>query len=239
MKRNYVLLLGVLLLISFTISSCWLVESVHGDGQVKEEVRILGAFDQIEVSRGMNVYITQGSPQKIVVVADNNLHEIIRTEVHGHILKVYAEKNIRDAEEKKVMITVENLNEVRASSGANIWSQAKIVSEDMYLEASSGANLTLEVEVKNLDARSSSGANVNLSGTANKSEMDASSGANIFGEKLKSGKSKMQASSGSNVSSAVLEKLEARASSGGNVYYYGEPTSTEVKSSSGGNIIRK
>lgn len=239
MKRNYILLFALMVLVSFTMSSCWLIESVHGDGQVREEVRNLGEFDQIAVSRGMNVYITQGTPQKVVVVADNNLHELIRTEVHGHELKVYAEKNIRDAEEKKIMITVENLNEVKASSGANIWSQAKIVSEDMYLGASSGANLTLEIETKNLEARSSSGANVNLSGTADKSDMDASSGANIFGEKLKSGKCVMRASSGSNVSSTVLEKLEARASSGGNVYYYGEPTSTEVRSSSGGNIIRK
>jgi len=239
MKRIQFLLIGVITVFSIMLTSCWLVESVRGDGRVIEEVRSLDEFDQIEVSRGMNVYITQGSPKKVLVVADNNLHEIIRTEVHGHVLKVYAEKNIRDAEEKKVMITVEKLSGVETSSGANVWSQGKIMSDDMDLHASSGANLTLELDVKNLEASCSSGANVKLSGSAIKAEMGASSGANLIGEKLKTNQCKLEASSGSNVSSTVMEKLEAHASSGGNVFYYGAPTSTDVSSSSGGNIIRK
>jgi hypothetical protein len=49
----------------------------------------------------------------------------------------------------------------------------------------------------------------------------------------------MSASSGGNVSSTVIEKLEAHASSGGSVDYYGEPSSIEVNTSSGGSINRK
>jgi hypothetical protein len=49
----------------------------------------------------------------------------------------------------------------------------------------------------------------------------------------------MRASSGGNVASTVVEKLEAKASSGGNVVYYGEPASTDIDTSSGGNVHRK
>ena len=240
MKRNHFQLLGVFALLSILLSSCWFMgPSVKGNGRVTEETREVDEFDQIKVSRGMNVYITQGSPAKVVVIADNNLHEIIRTDVEGDVLKIYTEENIRWAKEKKVMVTVEKLTGVDASSGANGYSQAQIMSENLELKATSGANLTMDVNTKYLKADCSSGANIKLSGLAKEAELEASSGANLKGADLKADYCKMRASSGGNVSSTVVEKLEAKASSGGNIIYYGEPTSTDVDTSSGGNIHRK
>lgn len=240
MKRKQFQLIGVFAVLCILFSSCWFLgPSVKGNGNVTEEVRQVDEFDQIEVNRGMNVYITQGSPAKVVVIADNNLHEIIETEVEGGVLKVTANENIRWAKEKKVMVIVEKLTGVETSSGANVWSQNKIMSEDLKLKANAGSNLTLEVDAKNLKAECSSGANIKLSGLAKEAELETSSGANLKGQELKADECKMRASSGGNVSSTVTGKLEASASSGGNIVYYGEPTSTDINTSSGGNIHRK
>ncbi len=240
MKRKQLQLIGIFAVLCILLSSCWFMgPSVKGNGNVTEETRQVDEFDQIKVSRGINVYITQGSPAKVVVIADNNLHEIITTEVNGSVLKVSANENIRWAKEKKVIITVEKLNGVETSSGSNAWSQNRIMSEHMELKASSGANLTMEVNAKYLKANCSSGANIRLSGLAKEAELEASSGANLKGEELTADQCRMRASSGGNTSSTVTEKLEANASSGGNVVYYGEPNSTDINSSSGGNIHRK
>lgn len=240
MKRKQLQLIGVLAVLSILFSSCWFLgPSVKGNGNVTEQVRQVEAFDRIKVSRGMNVYITQGSPARVVVVADSNLHEIIETEVEGDVLKVTVNENIRWAKEKKVMITVEKLYGIETTSGSNVWSQSPIMSENLVLKATSGANLTLEVNAKILKADCSSGANIKLSGLAKEAELETSSGANLKAPDLKADQCKMRASSGGNVSSTVVEKLEANASSGGNVVYYGEPTSTDINSSSGGNIHKK
>lgn len=240
MKRKYLPLIGVFALMTLLLSSCWFLgPSVKGNGQVTEQNRQVSEFDQIEVSRGMNVYITQGSPEKVVVIADSNLQEIIVTEVHGNILKIYTDENIRWAKEKKVMVTVEKLSRVDASSGANAYSQSQIMSEDLEVKANSGANQTLEVNAKNLKASCSSGANIRLSGLAKEAELETSSGANLIGPELKTENCKMSASSGGNVSATVTGRLEAHASSGGNVVYYGEPTAIDINTSSGGNIRRK
>jgi len=187
----------------------------------------------------MNVYITPGSPAKVVVIADNNLHEVIRTEVDGDVLNIYADENIRWAKEKKVMVTVEKLSGVETTSGSNVWSQGQIKSENLELKATSGANQTMEIDAKNLSADCSSGANIKLSGLAKEAELETSSGANLKGQELKADRCKMRASSGGNVSSTVVEKLDATASSGGNIVYWGEPTSTDIQQSSGGNIHKK
>mgnify|MGYP002344511878 CR=1 FL=1 len=240
MKRKQFQLIGIFSILSLVLSSClFLGPSVRGNGNVTEEVRQVGQFDQIDVSRGMNVYITQGTPQKVVVIADNNLHEIIETRVEGHTLKVYVNENIRWAKEKKVMVTVEKLTGVKTSSGSNAWSQNQIMAEDLELKASSGANLTLDVNTKSLRADCSSGSNLKLSGLAKEAELEASSGANLIGNELKVDDCRMKTSSGANVSATVNERLDAHASSGGNVVYYGEPKSTEVSTSSGGNIRKK
>jgi hypothetical protein len=210
--------------------------SIRGNGDVKEQIRQVGVFDKIKVSRGMKVYVTQGSPSKVVVIADSNLLDVIETEVNNNELKITSTENIRWAKEKKVMVTVEKLSVVEANSGANVWSQTQIVSEKLRLQASSGANLTMDVNAQLLNADCSSGANINISGKAKEAELEASSGANLRGEKLETEQCNMGASSGANVSSGVSEKLDAKASSGGNVVCYGTPKSTNVNSSSGGNI---
>jgi hypothetical protein len=225
---------------SFIFSSCWVIgPSVKGNGNVTEEVRNVGEFDQIEVSRGMNVYITQGSPAKVIVVADENLHEVIQTKENGGVLKIYADENIRWAKEKKVLVTVEKLNGLESTSGANVWSRNQILSENLELKATSGASITMEVNAKFLKADCSSGANINLSGLAKEAELESSSGANLKGPDLKADRCTMEASSGGNVSSTVVEKLKAKASSGGSIDYYGEPSSSEIDKSSGGSINKK
>lgn len=240
MKTKQIYLFGILAIISFLLSSCWFMgPSIKGNGNVTEEVRQVREFDQIEVSRGMNVYITQGSPTKVVVIADNNLHEVIETEVEGGKLKVYINENIRWAKEKKVMVTVDKLTEVKATSGSNGYSQNQIMSDNLKLFANSGANLHFEVNAKYLKADCSSGANIKLSGLAKNAELEVSSGANLKGQELRVDNCKMRASSGGNVYASITERLEARASSGGNIVYYGEPTSTEIDCSSGGNVHRK
>lgn len=240
MKTKQIQLIGIFAFLTIVLSSCWFMgPSVKGNGNVTEEVRQVAEFDQIHVSRGMNVYVSQGTPAKVVVIADNNLHEVIETKVEGGILKVYVNENIRWAKEKKVMVTVEKLSGLETSSGSNAWSQNQIMSENIEMKASSGANITIDVNAKYLKADCSSGANIKISGLAKEAELETSSGANLKGEELKAENCKMKASSGGNVSSTVNGRLEAKASSGGNVVYYGEPTETDVNTSSGGNIRKK
>lgn len=240
MKTKQIQFYGILAISIMILSSCWFMgPSVKGNGNVTEETRTVKEFDQIEVSRGMNVYITQGTPAKVVVIADNNLHEVIETKVEDGVLKVYIKENIRWAKEKKVMVTVEKLTRVESTSGSNAFSQSQITSDNIEFKATSGANLTMEVNAKFLKADCSSGANIRLSGLSEEAELAGSSGANLKGQELKTRKCKMKASSGGNVFATVTERLEAKASSGGNVIYYGDPSTTEIDSSSGGNIKRK
>lgn len=237
MKTEQIKIYATLAIISMLLSSCWLIgPTIRGNGNVTEETRKLEGFDEIEVSLGMNVYITQGSPANVKVVADNNLHDVIETDVDGDVLKVYVSANIREAREMKVMVTVEDITRVNVTSGGNVYSQNQIKAENMELKATLGSNLTMDLDAGNLHAVCSTGANIKLSGVAKESELEGSSGANLKAEALKSERCRMRASGGGNVYASVVEELEAKASSGGNIVYYGEPATADISSSGGGNI---
>lgn len=237
MKIQQLKIYALLALVSMLLSSCWLIgPSIRGNGNVTEEIRNLEDFDEIEVSLGMNVYLTHGSPASVKVIADNNLHEVIETDVDGDVLKVYVSANIREAREKKVMITVEDITRVNVTSGANVYSTNQLEADDLELKATLGSNMTMELNAENLRVTCSTGSNIILSGVARESELEGSSGANLKAEALKSERCRMRASGGGNVYASVEKELEAKASGGGNIVYYGEPTSADISSSGGGNV---
>lgn len=237
MKTKQLKIYVLLAFVSLLLSSCWLIgPSIRGNGNVTEEMRNLEDFDEIEVSLGMNVYITHGSPTSVKVVADNNLHDVIKTDVDGDVLKVYVSANIREAREKKVLITVEDLTKVVVTSGANVYSTNQLEADDIELKATLGSNLTMDLNAENLHVACSTGSNIILSGVARESDLVGSSGANLKAEALKSERCRMRASGGGNVYASVAEELEAKASGGGNITYYGEPATADISSSGGGNV---
>lgn len=239
-KMKTKVLLFTPLFLLFVASSCiFMGPSIKGDGNVVKENRSLDDFDQIEVSRGMNVYISQSTATSVTVEADENLLDAIETKVSGDVLEIKALKNIRNATAKKVFVTVPEISAISTSSGSNVFSETALVAEHLELKSSSGSNLKLELKARRTEAKTSSGSNITLSGNTETFEGEASSGSNIFGEDFATKKCDAQASSGSNIWIRVENELIGKASSGANVFYFGQPQTESIEKSSGGNVIKK
>ncbi len=238
MNTQRLSVLSIFMVLMTMFSSCiFMGPKLRGNGHVTEEVREVNNFHKLEVSRGMNVWITEGDTTQVVVVADENLHDAIITKVRAGKLEVYIDGWIRKAKENKVLITVKNLDEIDVSSGANVFSNGVLNYPELDMSCSSGANITLEINSKRAEAQSSSGANIILRGNAEQIKARSSSGSNIKAGDLQSANCDAEVSSGANIFVRVSNTLNAEASSGGNVFYQGKPQQQNVKTSSGGNII--
>jgi hypothetical protein len=232
--------LASFMMILFIFSSCvFLGPSIKGNGNVVEQTRKVKDFSKINVSRGMNVYISQGEFTKIVVKADENLLDAIETKIEGDELIIRATENIRSATSKKVYITVPNLEEIEASSGSNIFSETKLVFKNLEVSTSSGSNVTLEINSEKTDFSTSSGSNLILRGTANSFKGKASSGSNIKAEELTTENCESKASSGANIWITAKTDFSGDVSSGANIFVYGNPKNSNIEKSSGGNVLNK
>ena len=204
-----------------------------GNGVVVEENReISDEFTVVSASEGLEVYVTQDDGFSISVEADENIIDLIGTDIKNGRLRIHAIENIGRAT-KKVFVSLPNITSLESSSGAHLMAQNVIKSNELNVESSSGSIISLEVEANELEIDASSGANIDISGKAGKVYVDGSSGANIRAKDLLARECRADGSSGSNISVNVSESLTADASSGANISYSGNATVKTNKSVSG------
>ena len=97
----------VLLLLGITTSAgAQFRRTVNGNKKVVKTERNIKGFNGVRVSSGIDVYLSQGNDEKVIVEADENLHEYILTELRDGIIHVYTNLTIRNAEMKRVYVTM-------------------------------------------------------------------------------------------------------------------------------------
>ena len=209
----------------------------------KTETRNVSNFKGVDVSAGIDLYITMGETESVKIVADDDIIEKIITEVKDGVLHIYVKQNgwfnWSGNETRKAYVTIKELNRIEASSGSDVNSENTLKGEELKINVSSGAEVEVEVYYKNLDVNTSSGSDAKLSGKVKNLRASASSGSDINAKELESVTCKASASSGSDVTVSVSEELNASASSGADVNYYGNPSVKEIDESSGGDVTHR
>ena len=208
-------------------------EGKRGNGEVVEERReVVANFTEVHASEGLDVFVTQGTDFKITVEADENIIDLIGTDIRDGRLKVHAIENIGRAT-KNVYVTLPDISELNSSSGADLIVQNTISVDRIELDASSGSDLEGEVNAEEVIADASSGADIKVSGRTDVLYADASSGSDIKARGLVTKRCTADASSGADISVNVSESLVADASSGADISYTGDASVQKKKSVSG------
>ncbi len=208
-------------------------EGKRGNGQVVEESReVSEEFTMVYASEGLDVFVTQGDEFSINVEADENIIDLIGTDIRDGRLKIHAIENIGRAT-KSIYVSLPEVEALETSSGADLIAQTTIRADKIELEASSGSDLEVEVDARTVVAETSSGADIKVSGRTDMLQADASSGSDIKARGLLAKKCTADASSGADISVNVSESLIADASSGADISYTGDATVQKKKSVSG------
>ena len=197
------------------------------------------SFTKIKVSTGLDLYLTQGNSPKIVVEADENLHDIIITEINNGVLRIYAEQGIWQAKARKIHVTVKDLEGLTATSGADVYTKERLKVNDLNVSATSGADIQIEVDANSVETSATSGSDLAISGKANNHKARATSGASIDAYELISKNTTASVTSGADINVYASERITANATSGGDIDFKGNPKNITKKSSSGGSISAK
>ena len=156
-----------LLLFSCEFNSGW-SSGVSGDRNViTKERKLKTEFNEIHISRGLDIYLTQGNTESVTVEADSNLHDLIITEVENQILKITAKETIGSASSKKIHVSFDDISRIVATSGSDVYTTNSIEANALNLETNSGSDMSLDVNVLSLSCLSTSGSDLELSGKVN------------------------------------------------------------------------
>ena len=213
---------------------------VKGNGLVVEQTRTInGTYNSIEASQGLDVYLTQSDTESVSVEADENLQDIIITEIENNVLKIHTKQNIGRSTSKKVMVSFKNISKITSASGSDVYSKNTITVESLELNSTSGSDMTLNVNTNNLVCKSTSGSDMKLTGKTINLMAEATSGSDIKAGKLFTEFSQVNAYSGSDITVNTSKQLIAEASGGSDINYYGNPEKVEKNNSVSGNISKK
>ena len=222
---------NLLLITSILVITTWVAQ-----GQ-ESETRNIGSFSGVKVTEGIDVYLKRGDKESVrVEVTGTSLNNVI-TEVSGSYLRVHMrDGNYHGNVHAKVYVTYVKVDKLSASSAGSIFSEGTIQASDLEVSASSAGSIEITLDASGVNASASSAGEIELQGKTKSLDIDASSAGQIDAYDLEAQKVTAEASSAGSLKINVTNELVARASSGGNIRYHGNPDKFVTDSSSGGSV---
>jgi len=191
---------------------------VSGSGNVITQTRDVRDFSSISVSGIFKVEATAQKDFSVEVQADDNLMQFIKTEVHGGVLHIEAEKGLKATGPIIVRVSAPGFDNVEASGVTNV-SVKDLKGERFGVDTSGKSHVTVDGSAIDLD--------IDISGA---SDVDAGS--------LAVETATVDASGASSVTVNVSKQLNADASGASKIYYTGNANVN--KSTSGASrVIQK
>ncbi len=201
----------------------------------------VGAFNNIDISAGLDLEFTAGEAQSISVENAKGDFSDIEVIVRGDTLVLKRKKNMNWGWNRKrlrygITVSAPQISGLEASSGSDV-SGRNMSGSEIRIDVSSGSDVTVAgVDGGTVMIETSSGSDASVSGTCVTVRADSSSGSDLDARDLRCQNGYADASSGSDISIYVTGSVDADASSGADVDVYGSPTDVQSDKSSGGSV---
>jgi Putative auto-transporter adhesin, head GIN domain len=206
--------------------------------------RSVGDFHGIKVSGGIELYLSQGDEETVVVSAnDPELRDRLRTEVKDGILHIYLDdqwwhRGWNGSMKLRAYVSCKVLDQLRGSGGSNIHVDQTIKSERLDIHLSGGGQLHGSFEAGQMTAGISGGGDLYIGGTAGALNVHVNGGGDFHGYDLATDSCEAHVSGGGDVFITVNKTLDATVHGGGDIRYKGNASIRETRTFGGGNISK-
>ncbi len=208
-----------------------------------KETRYINKFEAIKASHGIEVVLVDGPEGELIVKTYHIDPDDIETYVDRGVLRIkYRNSSIWDWDDRYnkrdviVEVPVHELYRIEVNTGAIVRSETVISGDDFDIEATTGGELELEINVDRLDADFSMGAVVKVKGYARILRVKASMGAEVDLKRVDTDVVTAKANIGAVLSVSAKKEADITSNMGGMVRIYGDPERRYVSHSFGGEI---
>ncbi|MDP4283670.1 MAG: head GIN domain-containing protein [Bacteroidota bacterium] len=222
MKKLSILFLSIALMAGFT--SC---KKVVGEGPAVTETRGTGNFTSVASSISANVYYKQDPVYKVEITAQQNILNVIETNIVGNELLIKFRNGVRVKSHENIVVNVSSpmINGLRLSGSGNLIASDSISSGSMSLTLSGSGNINLHSLVAtSLDANISGSGNITISnGSLNTGSFRISGSGNIDAMNVPASSITTTTSGSGEMRVNASQNLDVTISGSGSVYYKGTP----------------
>lgn len=207
------------------------------DPMVSEQ-RNVGMFSYVDLRVSGNLYITQGENLVLELEGDRDLLEKCKTYVRNHQLIIENDswRNLWSKKSIYVYVTIPEITGLELSGSGRIIGKSEIVSEKLGLKISGSGDVDLDVNVHALLTEISGSGDIQIRGKAKKHNCKISGSGDLKGYELSTDSSNIKISGSAKCEILVSHSLDAKISGSGKVYYRGNPSIVNLKTSGSGSI---
>ncbi len=243
MKTTNKILLGALIIVLLAVTIAMAIfrsaiskDLVIGSGEVITRQVDVSPFSAIDVSGRMNMTLNQSNGHSVSIEADDNLIELIITEVKNNTLRVYLKESIGRYKSLNIEVSMENLESLTASAGARVTSETPLRGEILSLILKAGAVSDLRLHFDEIALELGGGSSAILAGQVRKMVASSMAGSELKAFELKTKDCVITTSAGSRNEVYATNNLKVNANTGSVVNYTGDPFLTDFNSSTGARI---
>lgn len=207
-------------------------------GQTVKEPRNVPSFDGVALAFSGDIFITQGSPQKVVIEAEKSTLEIIETEVEGSILVLKIKRgHWGNLGEINAYITLPDISHLSVSGSGDMICETTVKTQEIKLEVSgSGSIRVSNLEANEINAVVTGSGDISVTGTGiDQNELDATitGSGSIKASEMPVGEASVTITGSGSATVNVLKELETNITGSGNVLYKGNPLVNATATGSG------
>lgn len=213
-----------------------LVLNVSALSGQNRETRETEPFDKLVVTGKIKVELVVSSSNQLSVTVRDGSPDRVITEVVKGELRIRLKPELGSDPEIAVKVPCSGLYELEAAAGATITSRDVLKEKELIFRIMSVGKIELNVEAESIDGTVTQGGDLILYGKTDILTVNANTGGNFLGYELEANDTYVKAGSGAQAKVVARRIIDATANSKGYIGYKGEPVSTYVKTSLGGEI---
>lgn len=204
------------------------------------EIRNVSSFSAIQVSGGIEVFLSKGNKQ--VVAVSNSKKEnnsMIKTEVVGGVLRIYPQSNsgvFRNVGRMRAYVAYSQLSSVKLTGAAELNITDELNSDELTLTLSGASEIKGKIRADRLKATLSGASDARLTGTATEIQLTCSGASDFKSADLVTERCIAVVSGASDVRVTVNQSLKVKASGASDFFYKGTPQKTEIEKSGGSDV---
>ncbi|MBN2273668.1 MAG: DUF2807 domain-containing protein [Bacteroidales bacterium] len=206
-------------------------------GETIKETRQVDQFSSISLAISANVYLTQGSVQKIEIEGDKNSLAEIETVVTGDLLKIKTKSRIGGNLGKvNLYITVPEINGLNVAGSGDIMAKSVIKTDEMDMSVSGSGSIHLtELSVHEVSTTITGSGNIDIESGQAQSELDVviTGSGSFSGEGFSADEANVTITGSGNAKVWAVKELGTNITGSGSVSYKGNPLVNAISTGSG------
>ena len=200
--------------------------------------RNLGDFDEVKVFDKINVKLIEASENKIVVTGAR-ADEVETVNKNGELKIRMPFPQLLSGDDIIVKLYFKNLESIAVSEGSYVSSEKDLKQTSLELNAKSGGEIKLEIDVDKVNVKASVGGIIDVSGKATNQDVVITSGGILKAIDLHTTQTTISVAAGGKSEIHATTLVDAKVKAGGSIFIYGKPKQINKEVFIGGTILEK